>query len=69
MAGFDVHPVENFERSVFYEQPNDQVGFGRCKDWFCKVEATKTEPDKTTYVVMSGLRGADPGYNYGTHRV
>jgi Alkaline phosphatase PhoX len=30
-------------------------------------EATKTEPDKNTYLVMNGLKGADPGYNYGTH--
>ena len=31
------------------------------------VEASKTEPDKNTYLVMSGLHGADAGYNYGTH--
>jgi len=30
-------------------------------------EATKTEPDKNTYLVMNGLKGADPGYDYGTH--
>jgi hypothetical protein len=33
-------------------------------------EAQKTEPDKNTYLVFSnGLKGADPGYNYGTHFV
>ncbi len=32
-----------------------------------KIEATKTEPDKNTYLVMQGLRGADAHYNYGTH--
>jgi hypothetical protein len=32
-----------------------------------KVEATKTEPDKNTYLVMKGQKGADPTYNYGTH--
>ena len=32
-----------------------------------KVEATKTEPDKNTYLVLPGLHGVDPRYNYGTH--
>jgi hypothetical protein len=32
------------------------------------VEASKTEPDKNTYLVFPrGLRGADPSYRYGTH--
>ena len=31
------------------------------------IEATKTEPDKNTYLVLPGLHGADPGYDYGTH--
>ncbi len=30
-----------------------------------KVEATKTEPDKNTYLVLRGQRGADPAYDYG----
>jgi len=30
------------------------------------VEATKTEPDKNTYLVLRGLKGADPDYDYGT---
>ncbi|MBZ5675213.1 MAG: DUF839 domain-containing protein [Acidobacteriia bacterium] len=30
-------------------------------------EATKTEPDKNTYLVLKGQKGADPRYNYGTH--
>src|SRR5215468_5441131 len=30
------------------------------------VEATKTEPDKNTYLVLHGLHGADPNYDYGT---
>src|SRR3569833_2726846 len=31
-------------------------------------EATKTEPDKNTYLVFhKGLKGADSGYDYGTH--
>lgn len=32
-----------------------------------KVEATKTEPDKNTYLVLDGQNGADPGYRYGSH--
>jgi len=31
------------------------------------VEASKTEPDKNTYLVMHGLHGLDPNYEYGTH--
>ena len=31
------------------------------------VEATKTEPDKNTYLVLAGQDGADPQYNYGAH--
>lgn len=30
------------------------------------VEATKTEPDKNTYLRLKGQRGADPNYDYGT---
>lgn len=29
------------------------------------VEATKTEPDKNTYLILSGQHGADPNYDYG----
>ena len=31
------------------------------------IEATKTEPDKNTYLVLEGQKGAAKGYNYGTH--
>lgn len=31
------------------------------------VEAVKTEPDKNTYLVLDGQKGADAAYNYGTH--
>src|SRR5262245_5062862 len=31
------------------------------------VEATKTEPDKNTYLVVAGQHGPDPEYDYGTH--
>src|SRR5215475_4126590 len=30
-------------------------------------EASKTEPDKNTYLVLRGQHGADPAYDYGTH--
>ena len=30
-------------------------------------EGSKSEPDKNTYLVMKGLTGSDPGYEYGTH--
>ena len=32
-----------------------------------RVEASKTEPDKNTYLVLAGPEGADAGYDYGTH--
>jgi hypothetical protein len=31
------------------------------------VEASKSEPDKNTYLRLYGQGGADPNYNYGTH--
>src|SRR5262245_40991167 len=31
------------------------------------VEATKTEPDKNTYLVLQDQHGADSNYDYGTH--
>src|SRR5262249_43278548 len=31
------------------------------------IEATKTEPDKNTYLVLQNQQGADATYNYGTH--
>jgi hypothetical protein len=31
------------------------------------VEASKTEPDKNTYLRLRDLHGADAGYDYGTH--
>ena len=31
------------------------------------LEAQKTEPDKNTYLVLEGQKGADPNYDYGTH--
>jgi hypothetical protein len=31
------------------------------------IEATKTEPDKNTYLLLEGQTGPAKGYNYGTH--
>ncbi len=31
------------------------------------VEATKTEPDKNTYLILDGQHGPDAHYDYGTH--
>jgi hypothetical protein len=31
------------------------------------IEASKTEPDKNTYLVLDGQTGADPNYDYGRH--
>jgi hypothetical protein len=31
------------------------------------IEASKTEPDKNTYLVLHGQHGADPSYDYGSH--
>lgn len=41
--------------------PGDLPGVGH------KVEASKTEPDKNTYLVLKKQKGPDPAYDYGTH--
>jgi hypothetical protein len=58
--------VENPTDAVTYygylnNQPNLLPALGS------NVEASKTEPDKNTYLVLHGLRGADPNYDYGKH--
>jgi hypothetical protein len=44
---------------------------GATPNVLANVEASKTEPDKNTYLVFKdgkdGLKGADPNYDYGTH--
>ena len=59
-------PVENPTPAVRYygylnDQPNLLPALGS------NVEASKTEPDKNTYLVRHDLKGADPDYDYGTH--
>jgi hypothetical protein len=41
--------------------PGDTPGPGH------KVEATKSEPDKNTYLILRHQHGPDPNYDYGTH--
>ena len=38
---------------------------GAVQSTVSSVEASKTEPDKNTYLVLDGLRGMDPTFNYG----
>jgi hypothetical protein len=57
-------PVENPTGLVTYygylnNQPNLVPALGS------NIEATKTEPDKNVYLVLHGLKGADPNYDYG----
>jgi hypothetical protein len=40
--------------------PNEKITWDKPK-------ATKSEPDKNTYLVLRGQKGADPAYDYGTH--
>jgi hypothetical protein len=58
-------PVENPGAVKYYgyldDQPNLLPALGS------NVEASKTEPDKNTYLVLHDLKGADPDYDYGTH--
>ena len=58
-------PVENPGAVKYYgyldDQPNLLPALGS------NVEASKTEPDKNTYLVLHDLTGADPDYDYGTH--
>ena len=65
--------LENPSSSVaYYGYDNDVLGPGgqpvMGPTMATPTEAQKTEPDKNTYLVFkSGLRGADTGYDYGTH--
>ena len=60
--------VENTTASVtYYGYLNDHPNMVPPPGTTDNVEASKTEPDKNTYLVLRGLHGADPGYDYGTH--
>jgi hypothetical protein len=64
-------PLENPTSSIgFYGYLNDGPMIpapGDVQTPTHNVEASKTEPDKNTYLVVSGQHGADPDYDYGTH--
>src|SRR2546427_4347366 len=61
-------PLENpQEWAAFYGYSNDQPQRPFLPALGSNLEATKTEPDKNTYLVLHGQRGADPNYDYGTH--
>ncbi|HKA52671.1 MAG TPA: alkaline phosphatase PhoX [Candidatus Binatia bacterium] len=64
-------PLENSSQLTnFYGYDNDGPMLpapGAVQSPGHNVEATKTEPDKNTYLVLEGQHGADPDYDYGTH--
>src|SRR5215510_15046955 len=64
-------PVENPSALVgFYGYDNDGPQLpvpGDLPSATHKVEASKTEPDKNTYLVLDNQKGQDPNYNYGSH--
>jgi hypothetical protein len=51
---------------IYYGYLNDQPNMIPPPGTTSNVEASKTEPDKNTYLVLPGLNGADPGYDYGS---
>jgi Alkaline phosphatase PhoX len=66
--------------SISVENPSDLIGFygyntdgpqlpvpGDLPSASHKIEASKTEPDKNTYLVLHNQKGPDPNYNYGSH--
>src|SRR5215471_14915433 len=64
-------PLENPSgTSAFYGYNNDGPMIpapGDLPSATHKAEASKTEPDKNTYLVLPPQKGADIHYNYGTH--
>lgn len=70
------------EGAMKLENPSKQIGYygygndgplaprkGAVQAEGHNVEATKTEPDKNTYLVLEGQKGAAKGVRYGTHFV
>lgn len=70
------------EGSMKLENPTELIGYygydndgplspaaGAVQSKNNQVEATKTEPDKNTYLILADQKGADAAYNYGTHFV
>ena len=63
------HPLENpAGQFAFYGYNDDGPHVpppGSVQSKGNNVEATKTEPDKNTYLILPGLNGPDPRYDYG----
>ena len=68
------------EGRIKLENPSELIGYygydndgplspaaGAVQSKTSRVEATKTEPDKNTYLVLENQKGADAAYNYGSH--
>ncbi len=64
-------PVENVSGAFpFYGFAGDGSmipAYGAVQQKNVLIEATKTEPDKNTYLVLTGAAGPTAGYDYGTH--
>jgi hypothetical protein len=64
-------PLENPTASIshygFHADGPLVPGYGDVQSTTHNVEATKSEPDKNTYLVLDNQKGADPNYHYGTH--
>jgi hypothetical protein len=64
-------PLENPSAAIgyygYYSDGPLLPGPGAVQSPGHNVEATKSEPDKNTYLVLDGQHGADASYDYGTH--
>jgi hypothetical protein len=64
-------PLENPSSTIshfgFHADGPQLPSYGDVQSATHNVEATKSEPDKNTYLVLSGQKGADLHYDYGTH--
>src|SRR5690349_17732810 len=71
IAAQDSNPLENPTAAIaaygFDGNGPFVPAYGDVQSATHNVEATKSEPDKNTYLVLAGQRGADSNYDYGTH--
>jgi hypothetical protein len=65
------NPLENPTSTIshygFHADGPLLPSYGDVQSTTHNVESTKSEPDKNTYLVLNGQKGADPHYDYGTH--
>jgi hypothetical protein len=61
------NPTDTISHYGFHADGPLVPSYGDVQSATHKVEATKSEPDKNTYLVLAGQKGADPKYDYGTH--